>query len=180
MQARAASLDPYGWELPTARMLIRPLIEDDIAAIDAYRAGMPFVTQRSLAEHRALYAHQIGVEPGGSGWHSFVCVHGSDGIVGDIGVNFGGPGPEQAELGFTFDRRWQGRGLAYEGVGRMIGHLFNVVGLHRLVAVTDRRNTRSRSLLESLRFRLEGKTVQSRFEAGHWIDERWYARLASE
>lgn len=180
MEPAAARADIFSWELPTARMLIRPLVEADIVAINAYRAGLPFVTQRNLAEHRALYAPQLGVEPGGAGWATFVCVHGEDGVIGDIAVNFGGPGAEQAELGFTFDRRWQGRGLAYEAIGRMVGHLFNVVGLHRLIAVTDRRNTRSRTLLEGLRFRLEGKTVQSRFVAGHWIDERCYARLASE
>jgi RimJ/RimL family protein N-acetyltransferase len=46
--------------------------------------------------------------------------------------------------------------------------------------MTDRRNTAARLLLEALRFRLEGRYLQSAFADGAWIDERSYARLAGE
>ena len=169
------------WRLLSARLLIRPVEAGDIAAIHGHRAQSPFVPRRDLAALTALYAPMLGVTPGAAGWHQFAVVHsGEMAVIGDIGVNFGGPGPEQAELGFCIGPEWQRRGLGYEAAGRMVNHLFGMVGLHRLVATTDRRNTAARALLAKLRFRCEARTEQSLLIGGQWIDERGYARLAGE
>lgn len=180
--------DTGAWRLLTARLRIRPVAADDVAALHAVRQHSPFQPQRGIAETERLVADMVAAGPGTQpGWHQFMLVHLSDDeVVGDIGVNFGGavnvggPGAQQAEIGFSLHPDWRRKGLAYEGVGRMLNHLFETVGLHRLTALTDRRNTDARLLLEALRFRCEGRYQQSAFEAGVWIDERRYARLAGE
>lgn len=176
------SEDSANWRLLTARLLIRPVEAHDVAALHAVRQHSPFQPQRGIAETERLVADMVAAGPGTQdGWHQFMLVHLSDDeVVGDIGVNFGGPGLGQAEIGFSLHPAWRRKGLAYEGVGRLLNHLFETVQLHRLTALTDRRNTEARLLLEALRFRCEGRYQQSAFEGGMWIDERRYARLAGE
>ena len=170
------------WTLLTARLRIRPVEPHDVAALHAVRSHSPFQPQRGIGETERLVADMVAAGPGTQpGWHQFMLVHLSDDmVIGDIGVRFDHPSALQAELGFSLHPDWRGRGLAYEGVGRMINHLFGSTGLHRLTAMTDRRNTPARLLLEALRFRLEGRYLQSAFADGAWIDERSYARLGGE
>lgn len=170
------------WTLLTARLRIRPVEPHDVAALHAVRSHSPYQPQRGIAETERLVADMVAAGPGAQpGWHQFMLVHLSDeAVVGDIAVCFDHPGAAQAEIGFSLHPDWRRKGLAYEGVGRMVGHLFGTVGAHRLVARTDRRNTPARRVLEALRFRLEGQYEQSAFENGLWIDERSYARLAGE
>lgn len=168
--------------LLTARLRIRPVEPHDVAALHAVRSHSPYQPQRGIGETERLVADMVAAGPGiQPGWHQFICVHLSDDmVVGEIGVHLDHPTAQQAELGFSMHPDWRGRGLAYEGVGRMINHLFGSTGLHRLTATTDRRNTPARLLLEALRFRLEGRYLQSAFADGAWIDQRSYARLAGE
>lgn len=175
--------DVAAWRFVTARLLIRPIELADAETLVAIRAASPFVPRRrSAAEIGEIIAPMIGATPGSApGWHQFAIVHLADGLmVGDIGVNFAAPQPEQAEIGYGIHADWRRRGFAYEAIGRMLNHLLGDHGLHRVVAITDRRNTASRQLLESLRFRLEARYVQSYKLDGHWTDERGYARLAGE
>lgn len=174
--------DVAAWRFVTARLLIRPIEPDDAPAIVATRAASPFVQPRDVAATDAMIA-EIIARPAldAPGWQQFALVHLSDGaMVGDIGVEFGAPLPEQARIGYGIHPDWRRRGFAYEGVGRLLNHLLGDYGLHRIEALTDRRNIASRQLLESLRFRLEGRYVQSFKLDGHWVDERGYARLAGE
>ena len=169
------------WTLLTTRLHIRPVEAHDVAALHAVRSHSPFQPQRGIGETERLVADMVAAGPGTQpGWHQFMLVHLSDdAVIGDIGVNFDTPASGQAEIGFSLHPDWRGKGLAYEAVGRMVGHLFDV-GTHRIVATTDRRNTPARLLLEALRFRVEGRYLQSAFANGMWIDERSYARLAGE
>jgi len=181
-----ATLDTSGdaapWTLLTARLRIRPVEPHDVAALHAVRSHSPFQPQRGIGETERLVADMVAAGPGMQpGWHQFMLVHLSDDmVIGDIGVRFEHPSAQQAEIGFSLHPDWRGKGLAYEGVGRLINHLFGSSGMHRLTATTDRRNTAARLLLEALRFRLEGRYLQSAFADGAWIDERSYARLAGE
>ncbi len=174
--------DSAPWTLLTARLRIRPVEPHDVAALHAVRSHSPYQPQRGIGETERLVADMVAAGPGTQpGWHQFICVHLSGNtVVGEIGVRLDHPTFQQAELGFSMHPDWRGRGLAYEGVGRMINFLFGSTGLHRLTATTDRRNTPARLLLEALRFRLEGRYLQSAQADGAWIDERSYARLAGE
>jgi len=169
------------WTLLTARLCIRPVEAHDVAALHAVRSHSPFQPQRGIGETERRVADMVAAGPGTQpGWHQFMLVHLSDdAVVGEVSVNFDAPAPDQAAIDFSLHPDWRGKGLAYEGVGRMINHLF-AAGTHRIVAVTDRRNTAARLLLEALRFRVEGRFLQSAFANGIWIDERSYARLAGE
>lgn len=175
--------DPAAWRFVTARLLIRPVEAGDAECLVATRAASAYVPARRDLDATRSMIDEIRARPAldAPGWQQFMMVHLCDGLpVGDIGVNFGKPFPEQAEIGYGVHPDWRRRGFAYEAVGRMLNHLLGDYGLHRIEAITDRRNFASRALLERLRFRLEARYVQSFKLDGHWVDERGYARLAGE
>lgn len=65
-------------------------------------------------------------------------------------------------------------------VSAVVGHAFDSLGLHRLEANIQPSNTRSRELVESLGFRLEGLAVEYLRVGGHWQDHERWALLARE
>lgn len=171
-----------GWVLATDRLTIRPVEAGDAEAMFAVRNAMPFdPPKRDLKGTRAMIAGMVAVEPGSRpGWAGFAIVDQKGSVIGDIGVEFDGPGPRQAEIGFALDPDARGRGLATEAVGRMVEHLLGQVGLHRLAARTDIRNLPTQRRLKRLRFRQEAHFVRSWAEGDAWFDELAFARLAGE
>ena len=86
----------------------------------------------------------------------------------------------QAEVGFTLSREHQGKGYASEAVSRLLDYAFGDLGLHRVVAITDRENERSFALLERVGMRREGHFVQNAWFKGRWASEYLYALLEDE
>lgn len=163
----------------TARLLVRPVQLEDAAASHAVRSQMPYdPPKRDLEGTRRMIADVLALAPGAPGWRQFVVVAG-DGVIGDFGVNFGHPGPCQAELGFAFAESARGKGYAFEAADALVTYLF-ASGLHRLHALTDARNRAAQRLLTRLRFRQEAHYVRSWPEGDDWFDEFGYARLADE
>lgn len=78
------------------------------------------------------------------------------------------------------DPAFQGRGYATEAVARMLEHLFDEKGLHRVSAECDTRNGASARLLEHLGFRREAHLRSSTWSKGEWCDDYLYALLADE
>ncbi len=71
----------------------------------------------------------------------------------------------RGEIGFALGRAHWGQGLASEAVGTLIGFAFGPLGLYRLEADADPRNTASLRTLERQGFRQEGY-LRERFRVG--------------
>ena len=71
----------------------------------------------------------------------------------------------RAEVGFALGRRHWGRGMMTEALGALVRFAFEQLGLHRLEADTDPRNTPSVRCLERQGFRLEGH-LRQRYRLG--------------
>lgn len=171
--------------LTTERLLIRPVRAVDADALYEIRqrvARWQGRSDRTLDETRTMYAEMEARRPGEQpGWHQYV-IEARGGIVGDIGVDFGGPGEQQAELGYSLHPDHWGRGLAAEALAALITHLFDHHRLHRLVGVTGADNARSCALLERIGFRREAHYVEAFYDRdiGAWVDDVGYALLARE
>lgn len=87
---------------------------------------------------------------------------------------------QQAEIGFTFAREYQGQGLAFEASSCVMNYVFDRLGLHRVTAVADCENQKSLALLARLGMRLEGHFIQNIWFKGRWGDEYSYAILKDE
>jgi RimJ/RimL family protein N-acetyltransferase len=85
-----------------------------------------------------------------------------------------------AEVGVTFARASQGRGLAREALGALVGALFEEHDLHRVYAETDDRNPAVHRLFQRLGFRCEGRQVEAEWCKGEWVTLRFFAVLARE
>ncbi|PYE54118.1 GNAT family N-acetyltransferase [Deinococcus yavapaiensis] len=171
--------------LSTDRLVLRRLRDEDAPALCAYRSD-PEVARfqgwgASFGEMqaRSLIEAMREREPGEEGWFQFAVAECASGVlIGDLGLC--AFGERQAEIGFTLARAAQGRGYAREAVSALLSYAFGPLHLHRVVAGIDPRNTKARALLERLKFRLEGRFVESFLEGNVWLDEDRFALLSRE
>ena len=158
--------------LKTKRLLLRPVRADDTEILFEIRrrvARWQGRSEHTLDETREMYAAMAAREPGSeAGWHQYVVETRDGTIVGDIGVHFGSPSHAQAEIGYSLHPDHWGLGYAAEALGRLVDHLFDDHGLHRLVATTG--------------FRQEAYCVEAFFDRGlgQWVDDVSYGLLARE
>lgn len=64
------------------------------------------------------------------------------------------------EIGYTFNRNYQGRGYACESVIGMMKYAFSVLGVRRIFAEIDTRNTKSIRLVERVGMRKEAEHLE--------------------
>lgn len=134
---------------------------------------------------RELIAEMQAKQPGESGpsggWYQVTIERREDGgVVGDIGLGFDVPGERQVELGYRIHPDFHRRGYAREAVAAIIGWLIERHSVHRFVGIAAAPNIASTALLRSLGFRREGQFRQSFLCNGEWLDDEYYALLATE
>ncbi|HEX8442498.1 MAG TPA: GNAT family protein [Allosphingosinicella sp.] len=119
-------------------------------------------------------------DPGGP-WYQFIVERRSDGaMVGDLGVGFGLPGERQVELGYRIHPAHHRQGYGREAVTAIIDWLIDAHSIHRFVGVAAAENAASIALLRALGFRQEGYFRQSFWCNRAWLDDCYFAVLASE
>jgi RimJ/RimL family protein N-acetyltransferase len=130
---------------------------------------------------RETIERQKGLVPGLPGqWFTFaVELKETGALAGHVALKTTEDG-RQAEIGFTFAREYQGRGLAFEAASRVLDYAFGDLGLHRVTAITDCENQASVALLGRLGMRREGHFIQNVWFKGKWGDEYLYAVLREE
>ena len=90
------------------------------------------------------------------------------------------------EIGFVFNRHYQGQGYAAESALRLLQYGFGECEAHRIVALCNPMNAPSWRLLERLGMRREGHFLQKAFfRRDEWSEPVWhdaleYALLADE
>jgi RimJ/RimL family protein N-acetyltransferase len=174
----------------TERLIIRGVREGDQHALlpgwsdpemtryIGSRQDVPAFLAQLVAE---MQGKQPGdTEPGGP-WYQYVVERREDGLIlGDLGVGFGVPGERQVELGYRILPSHQRSGYAREAVSAMIDHLIARHNVHRFVGLAATENRASIGVLRSLGFRQEGEFRQSFWCNGEWLDDAYFALLASE
>lgn len=74
-------------------------------------------------------------------------------VIGKI--YFSDKGFGSYEIGYTFNKDFQGKGFAYESVRGMMKYAFSVLGVRRIFAEIDSRNVKSLKLVERIGMRQE-------------------------
>jgi RimJ/RimL family protein N-acetyltransferase len=177
------------WPVRTDRLLLRRAGEADLNAIWAYRRD-PAVTHwlslapLTLEQHRASF-----VERGELARMILLELDGR--IVGDAMLRVEDAcaqaerAPDakgtQAELGWTLDPAYAGRGYATEAARALVDLSFGPLGLRRVYALCFSGNEPSWRLMERLGMRREQHMVkESLHRSGEWLDAFGYALLAEE
>jgi aminoglycoside 6'-N-acetyltransferase len=184
---------PFAQENPmltlfSSRLCLRPLESQDLAAFCAYRSDpevaryqgwdAPYALERATALLEEMQRHA----PGTPGHWTQMAVErlGQPGLIGDCAFHVQADDHQQALVGYTFAREFQGQGFASEAVTRLLGFLFDDLNLHRVSAYCDVNNLPSARLLERVGMRLEGHFVENIWFKGAWCSEFQYAILKSE
>lgn len=170
----------------TERLELRPARDEDIDRVLEYR-NLPAVTRWLLHTEvdrdsvRAAWRrtaedpddHSVAVTLDGLviGTVSLVVADG----MGQPGM----PTRTEADLGYTFDPAYGGRGYATEAVTAMVAHAFDRLGVRRITAGCFADNLPSVRILEKVGMRREQHGVGDSWHAElGWVDGYTYALLA--
>lgn len=113
-----------------------------------------------------------------------VCLKESGKVIGNL--YFGKGDFDTWELGYVFNRKYQGNGYAIESSKAIIDYAFESLGARRIIALCSDKNEHSWKLLERLGMRREGLFLQNvSFKTDTtgqpiWFDSYEYAILKSE
>lgn len=182
----ASPLDVVDWPVRTKRLVLRRLADGDIDRIFAYRS------QPQVAEWIGGTTTDVDelAERFGDGATAVIVEH--DGrLIGDLMVKVQDPyaqrevaesaAASEAELGWTFDPAYQGRGFATEAVEALLAICFDELGLRRVVAACFTANEPSWRLMERIGMRREAHNIKDSLHRDHgWQDGYVYALLADE
>ena len=171
-------------QLTTARLRIDALHEGDAAALFAYRAD-PEVSRyqgwcpQTLADADSFIRTQLTLDqPPQCSWMQRAIRRSDDGaLLGDIGFCLS---DGQAEIGISLAPFAQGQGYAREALEALFHALFGSLGVHRIYASVDPRNTPSMALLAAVGMRQEAHFRESLLFRGEWVDDVVFALLARE
>jgi RimJ/RimL family protein N-acetyltransferase len=169
-------------------MLLRPYEAQDLSAVHdlfgreevcRYLLWDPMDLEgaRALLERRLRQRH---IEADGDGILLAAMDADTSRFVGEFMLRLTSLGSRQGEIGWTVHPDVQGRGLATEGAREMLRLGFDDLGLHRIVAECDDRNTASVRVMERLGMRREAHHLEDEFLKGEWTGSIVYAILGSE
>jgi RimJ/RimL family protein N-acetyltransferase len=168
------------------RLVLRRLRAQDLDALVTYRNDPEVARYQSWSDYDAERGRQLiesmqGRQPGEPGWFQFaIALKDTDALMGDCALRTDEYDTRLGEIGFTLSREHQGRGLGTEAVRALLGYVFGTLNLHRVMAVTDAKNTAAATVLERVGMRREGHFIENTFFKGAWGDEFLYALLGRE
>ncbi len=182
-----AGHDPE-YPIVTERLLLRPITPSDAVAMHAYKSDPDAVRyvpypplQLADVEERiaTTWANTRFAAEGDA-----VCLaveeRETGSLIGDVVLFWRSETDRSGEVGYIFDPRAAGRGYATEAVRALLALGFDGLGLHRIVARMDERNTSSARVAERLGFRREARLVESEWFKGEWTTLIVYALLEHE
>lgn len=172
--------------LTTARLRLRQLTEGDAPAIHAIRSDprvMQYVGRpRSNGQEDALVliarTEADRAANAGLSW----CIERLEqpGLIGTIGLYRLKLEHHCAEVGYVMAPDHWGHGYMGEALEAVVAHAFERLRFHRVEAITEPRNQRSRQLLERHGFTLEGVQRENYLWNGEFQGSALYGRLASD
>jgi len=126
----------------------------------AYWSNTP---TKTIAETRQLVVRDVNAEKKGLALFWAIEWKETGAVIGKCTLWQYDENNQRAEVGYILNRRYWRMGLMSEALVAMIDYAFSGLGLHRLEADTDVKNTASLALLEKMGFQREGL-----------FRERWY------
>jgi len=101
-------------------------------------------------------------------------------VIGEALLKWASEADQLGEIGYALHAGYHGKGYASEAAREMLRLGFEELGLHRIVALLDDRNTASAQLLERLGMRREAHHLQALWFKDEWCNEYVYALLRDE
>jgi ribosomal-protein-alanine N-acetyltransferase len=172
--------------LETPRLVLRQIQPADAEALFATfsdEAVMEFygdMPHRSVADSLELIRRQQGWYARREGIRWGITRRGEDEVIGSCGLFNFDEGAQRAETGYELRQAHWRQGIMSEALAAMLTFAFGEQGLHRVEAVVDDVNERSKGLLRSLGFTHEGTLRQRFFFRDRFWDEHYFGLLWEE
>ncbi len=171
-------------QLETERLVIRRFKEEDWKDLYEYLSDEEVVRYEPYQAFSIEASQNEAKSRAESPAFLAVCLKENNKLIGNI--YFAKQEFKTWEIGYVFNRAYQGRGYATEAANAVIAYGFNTRGARRIVAMCNPLNTASWRLLERLGMRREGHLKQNIYfkkdEKGNpiWSDTYEYAILKDE
>ena len=172
--------------LATNRLLLRQLVSGDAESLFAIRSDdeiMKFLGQEvyeSLDETKDVIRQMGERYTRKEALRWCITIQGDDRLIGTCTLFHFDEGFHRAETGYELNRAFWGRGIMTEALSAILTFGFNELGLHRVEAVIDIANERSKNLLLKLGFTYEGNLRQRFPFRGQFEDEHYFGLLKVE
>lgn len=172
--------------LKTERLLLRRIEPEDAEALFATFSDeevMEFyghLPHRSLDDSRELIRQQQAWYARREGIRWGITRRGDDTVIGSCGFYLFDEDFHRAETGYELNRAFWRQGIMTEVMSAIITYAFNELSLHRIEAVVDDVNERSKGLLRKLGFTHEGTLRQRFYFRDRFWDEHYFGLLKDE
>jgi RimJ/RimL family protein N-acetyltransferase len=179
---------PARWlPLETPRLILRDMRESDFDAIHAYASDLEVVRFMNWGPNTPEVTRQVldGWLKQARRWPRSgvtMAVHHKalDRLIGTIRFGLWDEANGTGDVGYVFDRGYWNQGYCSEAAGAVVKMAFETLGLRRMLANCDVRNTGSWRVMEKLGMRREALFRQDVKAHDGWRDSYQYAVLASE
>jgi RimJ/RimL family protein N-acetyltransferase len=175
----------------TPRLRLRPLADDDVAELLAYRGEpevcryLPFepMDERTVRTRLDGDLGRRAITEEGQGLTLGVELAATGRLVGDVMLFYQSAQHSGGEIGYVFHPDFTGNGYATEACAAVLNLAFDTfsgLGLHRVVARMDARNNASERMARRLGMRREAHFLSNEWFKGAWADLVVYALLDDE
>ena len=176
------------YPIMTQRLRLRPFTRGDVEAVFAYRrredvAQFLFdspMTLETVTEAVQQRISQSALEQEGDKLVLAVDLRETGELIGEISLIWRSEIARQGELGYIFNPEFHGQGYATEASAALLDIGFSEIGLHRIMARCDARNSASWRVMERLGMRREAHYREHARFKGEWDEEFVYAILEDE
>ncbi|HEY4571679.1 MAG TPA: GNAT family N-acetyltransferase [Kribbella sp.] len=178
----------YSLPIETDRLTLRRYVEDDyddllklqsnpdVTRFLLYDVRTPEQVKETLAGRLA----DVPMDRDGQALTVAVILRDTGQHVGEVVLFMNSVEQRTGELGYVFHPEFHGRGFAAEASVELLRLGFEELGMHRIIARLDARNSGSVNLLKRLGLRQEAHFVKNEYLKGEWTDELVFAMLAEE
>ncbi|MFI2611658.1 GNAT family N-acetyltransferase [Kitasatospora sp. NPDC018619] len=178
----------FSLPVSTDRLRLRLFTPDDLDDLAAYQ-GLPEVARYLYRPPltREQCVQSLARRAAGTAWAEdgdvlalAVCPVGEERVAGEVVLKLASARSRQAEIGWSLNPAYQGRGYATEAARAVAELAFADLGAHRIFARLDVLNTGSIRVCERLGMRREAHLVENDLDEERWGSEYVYAVLARE
>jgi RimJ/RimL family protein N-acetyltransferase len=172
----------------TERLILRPFVQSDFDVVFDMQSR-PEVVQYlmwDVMDREAVQTflerrlRQTAIEADDAAIVLAATIPPSDRVIGEFMLRLTSSRHRQGEIGWSLHPDAQGHGYATEAARELLRLGFEELGLHRIAADADPRNTGSVRIMERLGMRHEADFRDVFFLKGEWVDEIHYAILEDE
>jgi RimJ/RimL family protein N-acetyltransferase len=142
-----------------------------------YYGVLPYDSTEKAQKHldwlSSLHKENKGLRP-------IITLKDEDTYIGDVGYYDYEKKHNRAEIGYILGKDYWGNGIMSEALEAMLSYGYNEMGLNRVQALIDPRNTSSLRVAEKQGFTYEGTFRDYELEYGAYIDLDMYSLLKRE